>query len=64
MSRKIPKTACVGWPAGPGHLGNRMEDLEDQGEGIQDVEGGSVRHRGSSGEVRAVERSIVEPGRI
>ena len=34
-----------GLARGPGHLGDRVEDLEDQGEGIQDVEGGSLRHR-------------------
>ena len=30
-----------------GHLGNRMEDLKDQGECIKDIEGGSLRHRDS-----------------
>ncbi len=44
-SRKMPKTAWVGWPAGPVISGNRVEDLEDQGKGVEDIKRGACRHR-------------------
>ena len=36
----MPKTACVGWPGGPGHQRDGVEDLVDQGVGVEDVEVG------------------------
>ena len=44
----MPKTACVGWPAGPVISGDRVEDLVDQRIGVEDVERRS-RHRASRG---------------
>ena len=43
-SRKIPKTALVGCPAGPVISGDGVEDLVDQRVGVEDVERRSFGH--------------------
>ena len=45
MSRKIPKTAWVGWPAGPSSQRDRVKNLKNQRKRIQDVECRACGHR-------------------